>query len=97
MHRLDQERVGVGFALGNFRGFSNVHRALCTSYFIRKAREKLIVFVTIEAFRTSPLKTKHLWAFMKPQQGVECGSWAKHCPLPLPAARLLFLRTYLKT
>jgi hypothetical protein len=27
-------------------------------------------------FRNASLKTKHLWAFMKPKQGVECGSWA---------------------
>src|SRR5437763_16877308 len=69
MHRLDQEIVGVGFSLGNFRCFSNVHRALCIPYFIRKSRENHIVFVTIEAFQNSSLKTKHFWAFMKPKQG----------------------------
>src|SRR4029453_53993 len=47
MHRLDQEIVGVGFPLGNFGRFSNVHRTLYTLYSQAKSREECIVFVTI--------------------------------------------------
>src|SRR5213592_551834 len=34
------------------------------------------------ATTTHMLKGLHLWAFMKPQQGVECGSWAKDARRP---------------
>src|SRR5262249_15879905 len=46
------------------------------------------VFVTIYAFQYFLLKTKHLWAFMKPKQGVECGSWVRPLCL-LPHSRYL--------
>src|SRR4029453_8405564 len=47
MHRLDQEIVGVGFPLGNFGRFSDVHRTLYTLYSQAKSREEFIIFVTI--------------------------------------------------
>jgi hypothetical protein len=47
MHRLDQEIVGVGFPLGNFGRFSDVHRTLYTLYSQAKSRAEFIIFVTI--------------------------------------------------
>src|SRR4029450_707483 len=47
MHRLDQEIVGVGFPLGNFGRFSDVHRTLYTLYSQAKSREEFIIFITI--------------------------------------------------
>ena len=76
MHRLNQEIVGVGFALGHFRGFSHVHRALCISYFLKEIKGKASNIRHYIGFHNSSLKTKPLWAFMKPKPGVECGSWA---------------------
>src|SRR5947209_14137852 len=39
-------------------------------------------------FSTLSLKTKHLWAFMKPKQGVECGSWVSRINFGLDSIRL---------
>jgi len=49
--RLDEEEVGVGFALVSLAGFAEIHRTLHIPYTTIMSREIQFTFVTIYDFQ----------------------------------------------